>query len=134
MSSMNDRDALRRALQLADGIEPRADGLQRIQARLRPPRPLVVAWAETTWTYLQMRVTDHLQRLVEWLRSVASLVRERFGPSRRASGHRAWRANGWLRPAAVLGATVFVVAVGTYVAIDAQQAWSPSAANALRDG
>ena len=133
MSSMNDRDALRRALQLADGIEPRADALQRIQARLRAPRPLVAAWAETTWTYLQMRVTDHLQRLLGWLRSVADLVRERLGPNSRASGHRAARGNGWLRPAAVLGATVFVVAVGTYVAIDAQQGLSPSAANALHN-
>lgn len=132
MSTVNEREMLRRALKLADGIEPRADGLQRIQARLRPPRPLPIAWAEAAWTFLLMRVPAAFEEFVELLRSVASLAWERFGPSRGASAARASRTLGWLRPAAALGVTVFIVAAGTYIAIDTQQGISPSASNAVR--
>lgn len=141
MSTGNEREMLRRALQLADGIEPAPDGLQRIQARLRPPRPLAIAWAEAAWTFLRMRVPATFEAFVEllgnlarlaWagLGSVVSLAWERFGPSRGASAGRA-RTLGWLRPAAALGVTVFIVAAGTYIAIDTQQGISPSASNAV---
>jgi hypothetical protein len=132
VSTGNERDMLRRAMQLADGIEPRGDGLQRIQAKLRPPRPLAVAWAEGSWTYLRTRVPAAFEAFVEVLRSVASLAWERFGPRRSTSGGRAARTLGWLRPAAALGVTVFIVAAGTYIAIDTQQGISPSASNAVR--
>jgi len=134
MSTINEREALRRAFHLADGIEPGADGLQRIQARLRPPRPLALAWAEASWTYLRMRIPDELQRLWEWLLSVTGRAWERFGPKSGTTGGVASRTIGWLRPAAVLGVTIFVVALGTYVAIDAQQAINPSASNSIHSG
>lgn len=130
MSTLNERDAVRRALLgTVEGIEPRADGLQRIQARLRPPRPLALAWAEAVGTDLRMRVPAAGQELLEWLRYVISMAWERFGPSSGKSGGRASRTLSWLRPAAALGATVFIVAVGAYVAIDAQQAMFPSSSN-----
>jgi hypothetical protein len=133
MSTVNEREMLRKALQLAaDGIEPKADGLQLIQARLRPPRPLAVAWAEAAWTFLRMRVPAALEALAELLRNVAGLAWERFGPTRGTSAARASRTLGWLRPAAALGVTVFIVAAGTYIAINTQQGISPSAANAAR--
>jgi hypothetical protein len=134
MSTVNEREMLRRALQLADGIEPRADGLQRIHAKLRPPRPLAVAWADGAWTYLRMRVPAAFEAFVEVLRNLAGLAWERFGPSRGASAGRASRTLGWLRPAAALGVTVFIVAAGTYFAINTQQGISPSASNAVRSG
>jgi hypothetical protein len=132
VSTGNERDMLRRALQMADGIEPRADGLQRIQARLRPPRPLAVAWAEGAWTYLVARAPAALEAFVELVGSMASLAWERFGPRRSASAGRASRTMGWLRPAAALAVTVFIVAGGTYIAIYTQQGISPSASNAVR--
>jgi hypothetical protein len=131
VSTVNEREMLRRAMQLADGIEPRADGLQRIQARLRPPRPLAIAWAEAAWTFLRMRVPAALEALVELLRNMAGLAWERFGPTRGGSAGRA-RTLGWLRPAVALGVTVFIVAAGTYIAINTQQGISPSASNAAR--
>jgi hypothetical protein len=130
MSTLNERDAVRRALFGAvEGVEPRADGLQRIQARLRPPRPLALAWAEAVGTDLRMRVPAAGQGLLEWLRSVISMAWERFGPRSGMSGSRTSRTLSWLRPAAALGVTVFIVAVGAYVAIDAQQAMFPSSSN-----
>lgn len=131
MSTQNEREAaLRRALHAAaDGIEPRADGLQRIQARLRPPRPLALAWADAIWTDVRFRVPSLLQEWLEQLLAAFSLVWQRFGPRPRHASERRSRARSWLRPVAALGVTVFVVAAGAYVAIDAQQAIFPSSSN-----
>jgi hypothetical protein len=130
VSTRNEREMLRQALQLADRIEPTGDGLQRIQARLRPPRPLPIAWAEGAWTFLRMRIPAALEAFIELLRGMASLAWERFGPNRGTSAGRS-RTFGWLRPAAALGVTVFIVAAGTYFAINTQQGISPSASNAV---
>jgi hypothetical protein len=131
MSTLNEREALRRALHAAvDGMEPRADGLQRIQARLRPPRPLALAWADALWTRARVRVPVALEAFLEWLLGVIALAWERFGPRRGTSGGRTPRNLSWLRPAAALGVTVFIVAAGAYVAIDAQQAIFPTGSNA----
>ena len=131
MSTVNERDAMRRALHAAvDHVEVSADGLERIRARLSPPRPVAVAWADAAWTDLRMRVPTEGQRFVEWLLRVIALAWERFGPQSGTSGSRTARALGWLRPAAALGVTVFIVAAGAYVAIDAQQAIFPSSSNA----
>ncbi|HSR86511.1 MAG TPA: hypothetical protein VLM11_20240 [Streptosporangiaceae bacterium] len=129
MSTVNERDVLRRALHLADGIQPRADGLQLIQARLSPPRPVAVAWAEAAWTDARMRGPAELRRFLEWLLSVARLAWDRFGPQSVASGGRTSRTLSWLRPAAALGVTVFIVAAGAYVAFSAQQAIFPAGSN-----
>jgi hypothetical protein len=136
MSNLNEHEIiLRRALRAAaDGIEPRADGLERIRARLRPPRPLALVWAEAVWTAVQMRGADALQVALEWLRSVINLAWERFGPTSRTTDGRASRSLGWLRPAVALGMTVFIVAAGAYVAIDAQQAIFPSSSTGSTGG
>src|SRR5271166_6081886 len=130
MSTLNEREALlRRALHAAaDAIEPQGDGLQRIQARLRRPRPLPLAWAEAVWTDVRLRAPAILQSWLQRLLGAFGLAWERFGPTRR-SGGRGSRTLGWLRPVAALGVTVFVVAAGAYVAIDAQQAIFPSASS-----
>jgi hypothetical protein len=135
MSTHSEHEAiLRRALHAAaNGIEPQGDGLQRIQARLRPPRPIVVAWAEAAWLDTRMRVPAILEAGLKSLRSALLLAWERFGPSRTTSG-RATRNLSWLRPAAALGVTVFIVAAGAYVAIDAQQAIFPSSISSGNSG
>jgi hypothetical protein len=128
MSALNEREAmLRRALHAAaDAIEPRADGLEHIRARLRRPRPLALAWAEAAWTDVRLRAPAGLDSWRERLLSVIGLAWDRFGPRRGMSGHRGARSLGWLRPLAALSVTVFIVAAGVYVAIDAQQAIFPS--------
>ncbi len=128
MSTLSEREAaLRRALHAAaDAFEPGSDGLQRIQARLGRPRPVAVAWAEAAWLDLRLWAPAGLQAVLDRLASGARLAWQRFGPTPRRSGHRAARPLGWLRPLAALGVTVFIVAAGAYVAIDAQQAIFPS--------
>ncbi len=127
MSTLNEREALlRRALHAAaEAIEPHGDGLERIHARLHRPRPLAVAWAEAAWTDVRLRAPAGLESWIERLLGVIGLAWDRFGP-RRTSGRRGTRSLGWLRPLAALSVTVFIVAAGTYVAIDAQQAIFPS--------
>ena len=63
MSTLNEREAaLRRALQsAAASIETAPDGLERIQARLRRPRPVVIAWLEAAWTDIYLRAQDGLR-------------------------------------------------------------------------
>jgi len=131
MSTMNERDALRQALlEAVQGIEPGADALRRIRARLSPPRPLALAWAEAASTFVQTRGPSALQEFAEWLRSVISEAWARFGPRSGTSGGRASRAAiGWLRPVAALGVTVFIVAAGVYGAISAQEGISSSASS-----
>jgi hypothetical protein len=127
MSTLNEREALlRRALHAAaEAVEPHGDGLERIQARLHRPRPLAVAWAEAAWTDVRLRAPAGLESWLERLLGGIGLAWDRFGP-RRTSGRRGTRPLGWLRPLAALSVTVFIVAAGTYVAIDAQQAIFPS--------
>jgi hypothetical protein len=134
MSTFTDREEfLRRALRAAvDGIEPGADGLQRIQGRLGRPRPLALAWAEAAWTDILLRAPGGFQSAQEWVVRVAQLVWERFGPTTRTGGGRAARTMRWIRPLAALGVSVSIVAVGTYVALDAQQAIFPSTASSAQ--
>ena len=63
MSTPNEREAaLRRALlAAAEQVEPAGDGLQLIQARLRTPRPLAIAWLEGLWTDLAARLPGVVQ-------------------------------------------------------------------------
>jgi hypothetical protein len=131
MSTLNDREAvLRRALRAAaEAVEPRDDGLERIQARLHRPRPLALAWAEAMWTDLRLQAGPVLHDWLLRLLSIIGLAWQRFGPRPRTAGGRSSRAATWLRPAIALGVTVFVVAAGAYVAINAQQAIFPSSSN-----
>ena len=134
MSTFTDREEfLRRALRAAvDGIEPGADGLQRIQRRLGRPRPLALAWAEAVWTDVLLRAPGGFQSALEWVVRVAQLAWERFGPTTRTGGGRAARTMRWIRPLAALGVSVSIVAVGAYVALDAQQAIFPSTASSAQ--
>ena len=66
------RSALRAA---ADSIEPAADGLGRIRARLTPPRPVIAAWM-VSWTEPVML---RLRLAVPWLRLRLGLAHGRIG-------------------------------------------------------
>jgi len=63
VSTLSEREAaLRRALQsAAASFEPAPDGLERIQARLRRPRPLAIAWLEAAWADFLLRARAALQ-------------------------------------------------------------------------
>ncbi len=50
MTHLEPEDILRHALHAAgESVEPAADGLARIRARLTTPRPLIVAWLMAAW-------------------------------------------------------------------------------------
>lgn len=116
----------------ADSLEPRADGLERIRGRLRQPRPatarLLAAYSE-----IVMRTPAWLQdiayRLSDWFR----LAAERFAPAQAPGRHRS-RTQGLLRPLAAMAVVMFIVAAGTYVAIDASTAIFPSSSSNAPSG
>jgi hypothetical protein len=131
MSTPGEREVfLRQALlSAAEAIEPGADGLQRIQARLRPsPRPLPAAWADALWTELLLRAPAGLRsagsRLAGGLRRGWDKVVPQPGT---ATGHGIWSLR-LLRPLAAVTA-VFIVAAGAYVAFDAPQSFFPNSSN-----
>lgn len=133
MSTLSEREAyLRQALHAAvDGIEPHPGGLERIRARAGRPRPVPLAWAEAVWTDVRLQAPGALRTLLEQTLGVLGAAWERFGPRRGMPGGRTARTLSWLRPVAALGAMVFIVAAGAYVAINAQQAIFPSSSNSL---
>ena len=133
------RSALRAA---ADSIEPAADGLGRIRARLTPPRPVIAAWM-VSWTEPVML---RLRLAVPWLRlrlglahgriwPVAGRARPALGqlgtlfggtgtaptPIRPASGKLPVRAAAWLRPAAAIAAFVVIIGSGALAIGQLQQ-------------
>ena len=139
MTRLDLEEILRRELHAAaDSIEPAADGLSLIRARMSPPRPLPVAWLMVAWTsVLQPALLLLDQGLVafgDWLRAIArpaleplrpladrlrptiqpswSKVRALFGP-RTESGGRPSR-YAWLRPALVMAAVVAVAVAGGF--------------------
>ena len=116
----------------ASSLEPRDDGLERIRARLRQPRSasarLQAFYGEVvmrTPTWLQ----DAIYRLADWLR----LAYERFAPAQAPGRHRS-RTQGLLRPLAAMAVVMFIVAAGTYVAIDASTAIFPSSSSSQPGG
>jgi hypothetical protein len=117
-------EALRRALRAAaDQIEPAADGLERIQARLYRPLAVPVAWLCAMWTRLSLRAPEGLWSAADRVAREYRLATERFLP---AGGHR-WPARlGWLRPALTMGVVVGFVTAVVYMAIEVPQAISPS--------
>src|SRR5215469_15309340 len=128
MSTLNEREAaLRRALQsAAASIEPAPDGLERIQARLGRPRPVVTAWLEAAWTDICLRTQDGLQTavplLAEGMRRARELLAEcmrrlaeRFAPTSEPGRALPLR---WLRPLAAMSLAIFVIAAGTYVGLN----------------
>jgi hypothetical protein len=119
--------ALRYALHAAaDQVQPREDGLERIQARLRGPRLLPVAWLEAAWTRLSLRLPEgfHLRPAADRVRQELRAAWERFGPQ----SERGVKL-GWLRPVAAMSVAVFIVAAVVYTAIEVPQVVSPSSNN-----
>ena len=140
------RSALRAA---ADSIEPAADGLGRIRARLTPPRPVIAAWM-VSWTEPVML---RLRLAVPWLRLRLGLAHGRIGPvagrarpalgqlgtlfggtgtaptpirptsgNLRAASYKVpVRAAAWLRPAAAIAAFVVIIGSGALAIGQLQQ-------------
>jgi hypothetical protein len=129
--TLDHEERLRRALRAAaDSVEPAADGLGRIRARLTPPRPMIAAWmvsgAEPAVLRLRLAAT--------WLRLRLGLAHGRIGPAagrarpaigrltaaftgiRPTRGEPRTRA-AWLRPAGAMAAFVVIIGSGA-LAID----------------
>ena len=127
MSTLSEREAaLRRALQnAAASIDPAPDGLQRIQARLRRPRPTAIAWLEAACTDFYLRARAGLQTAGPVVADDMRHIWERFGPSSGSARGRG-RLLRWLRPLAALSLAAFVFGAGTYVGLNSS-ALFPSA-------
>ena len=114
MTHSEQEEILRRALhEVADTIEPAADGLERIRERLSRPRPLLVAWLMACWTGLAQPLLLRIEpvlaaaagrlsdRLAEWLRLVIRSLRA-AGERLRPAGQRLRLLVEKLRPAGEL--------------------------------
>ena len=130
------RSALRAA---ADSVEPAADGLGRIRARLTPPRPAIAAWMVTGTEPAMLR----LRLAATWLRLRLGLAYRRIGPvagrARPALGQIAAPFTGimpapgeprtraaWLRPAGALAAFVVIIGSGALAISQLQQQALPT--------
>jgi hypothetical protein len=121
-------EILRRELRAAaESIEPAADGLNQIRARLSAPRPLAVAWFMVGWTTVGQpalarlgqvfepvaeRLRPALHPVASRLRLVLGKLRVVFTPRTGPGGRRSRYA--WLRPALTMAAVVAVVVVGSF--------------------
>jgi hypothetical protein len=119
-------DLLRRALHSAvDSVEPAADSLDRIRARLATPHPLTVAWATAAFCAVARRASGGLHSASMWLQSV------RLRPVTGAAGRRDGRARSaatdgrrlaWVRTAAAVAAVtvIMVMSVSTLTPLGRQ--------------
>jgi len=139
MTRLDLEEILRRELHVAaESIEPAADGLSLIRARLSSPRPLAIAWLMVGWTSVGqpalLLLDQALVAFGDWLRAMArpvleplhpladrlrpavqpawSKVRAAFGPRTESSSHPSRYA--WLRPALVMAAVVAVAVAGGF--------------------
>lgn len=130
MSAPSEHEAyLRAALRAAaDSLEPRGDGLELIRTRLQHARPRAVIWLLAAWDALWLRAPAALQDAVYRVSAVLWAAWDRFGPAQAPGKHRS-RTQSMLRPLAAMGVVMFIVAAGTYVAIDISTAVSPSSSN-----
>ena len=121
-------EVLRRALRsAADQVEPSADGLERIRARLTTPRPAPLAWLMVWYAEAVRPALGYLQPFLAGLQATLSPVIERFKPERPDAAH-PQRRYAWLRPAAAMGTAVFVVAMGAFALTALPQVISQSGA------
>jgi hypothetical protein len=137
MTAPSDHEAyLRAALHAAaESLDPRGDGLDLIRSRLQHARPRAVVWLLAAWDALWLRAPAALQDVLYLLGAGLRAARDRFGEAIDALAplapgkHHRTRTQGWLRPLAAMAVVVFIVAAGTYVAIDISTAVSPSSTN-----
>lgn len=124
---------LRRMLHAAaEQIEPSADGLQRIQARLTNPRPVPVAWICAIGTSLSLRIPPGLRPAIGRVVLEIRQATEHFmpAPANRPHGPGSQGRLRWLRPFAAMGTAVAIVAAVVYVSIDVTQVISTAGSDA----
>lgn len=142
MTHFNPEEILRRELRAAaESVEPAADGLTQIRARLTRPRPLAIAWLMVGWTTIAqpallrldeifmvavgwlgtvLRPVAHwLQPAAERLHPVAERLRPAFVKLRAVFTPRTERSGrpsryAWLRPALAMAAVVVVAIAGGF--------------------
>lgn len=134
MNASADHEAyLRAALHAAaDSLEPRGDGLERIRTRLQYAPPRAAVWLQAAWDALRLRAPVALQDAFYRLDAGLLAAWDRFAPA--AAGKHRSRTEGWLRPLAAMAVVIFIVAAGTYVAIDVSTAVSPSSSSSHQRG
>jgi len=140
MTHLEPEDILRRALREAAGaVEPAADGLSQIRARLSTPRPLLVAWLVAAWEtvsqFVMLRlepalaeigprlstalraadtrlepVTERLRPAFGWLIAAVVWLRRMIKPP--ASEHGRPSRYGWVRPVVAMAVVVLVAVMG----------------------
>ncbi len=114
-------ELLRRALRAAaDSVEPADDGLERIRARLRPPRPALSAWMMSGTEPAALR----LKPTLTWLRLRSGTALGGVRPAlRRLRPATTWFRPGdgtpkahpaWLRPVATVAAFFVIIASGAF--------------------
>jgi hypothetical protein len=119
-------DVLRRALHAAaESVDPSADGLERIRARLSSPAPLSLASLTTWYSDVAMRISTWTQPAIGAAVSAFWSAIDRFRPEGARPGHSRPRF-GWLRPVAAMGTAIFVVAAGAFAVMTLPQAISSS--------
>jgi hypothetical protein len=107
-------DALRRALHAAaDSVEPAADGLDRIRAKIAARRmSQSVGWAMAGLPSRPLHAARHrTARILDWARGMLRGLGDRLAPL----GGAARGGLGWLRPAAALATGLIVVAVASWM-------------------
>src|SRR5450755_179285 len=137
--TLDHEERLRRALRAAaDSVEPAADGLGRIRARLTPPRPVIAAWM-VSWTEPAML---RIRLAIPWLRLRLDLAHGRIGPvagrAHPALGRITAAFTGimpargeprtrpaWLRAAGAMAAFVVIIGSGALAISQLQQTATP---------
>ena len=105
-------DFVRGALHAAvDSVEPTYNGLERIRARLTPPRPLPVAWLIVVCSWVASHARGGLDSVSAWLQTVPRL------PGRPGGAGERLQATGHQRPLERLGLVATVAAVTVLMAI-----------------
>jgi hypothetical protein len=119
-------DVLRRALHVAaESIEPSADGLERIRARLGTPPALSFASALAWYSEMATRLVAWAAPIIRAALEAFWSIIDRFRPAAAEPG-RGGPHFGWLRPMAAMGTAIFVVAAGAFAIMTLPQAISSS--------
>ena len=104
-------NVLRGALRMAaDSVEPAADGLDRIRAKISTRQPALTDWTTSTPAGVLGSLWRWLEPVIIWLRYMAGAVVDRFRPDENRAGRLSW-----LRPAAALATGIFVVAAASWL-------------------